>query len=126
LFGLSYVTYCHAIDDIIDGDKKDYEHILKTFDFAATIFSSPFYVRNLHLLYPLVKSASNSFADSVTFERSGEVWSEAMADVLRQQGNEVLCAVVEIVSGIDAKRAFSKEARKLGYDSHHDSFGRPI
>lgn len=126
IFALSFSTYCHAIDDIVDGDKTDAEFIIKTFEFAACIYSSPFYQRNIWLLYPLVKATSNAYADSVNMERSNQQWRRNSADVLRQYGNEVLTACVEVVKGQDARREFSLKMREIAYEAHHNLIGEPV
>lgn len=123
---MAYGVYVHAIDDIIDGDKFDSEFILKTFETAAMIYSHEFYRQHWGQLYPLVKMASNTYMDSVLMERSNEKWKKNYADVLRQNGNEVLLAVIEICTGIDRRREASMEIRKLSYDTHHDKQGNPV
>ena len=121
--GLSWVVgfliYCNSIDDIIDGDKTDSEFIMKTFGLALDIYSSPFYCRHCGILYPLIKATGNAYMDSVQYERTEEPWKKAQADVLRQFGNEVICACVEICGGYDKKREFSLKLRELSYHSQH-------
>lgn len=126
LWVLSYGVYVHAIDDIIDGDKTDSEFILKTFEFASMIYSYPFYLQNLHILYPLVKTASNTYMDSVKMEQSKEKWARDYADILRTHGNEVILAVIEIVCGLDIRRQASMELREISYKAHHNELGQPV
>lgn len=127
LFFYSYLVHCHAVDDIIDGDREDAEFIIKTFRFVFILCSSPFYRQYQDILNPLMAAAANAYADSVTFERSKDVaWKQRYADVLRQTGNEVLLACIEIVSGYDAKRKASLALRELSYLSHHDKEGKMI
>lgn len=126
LFAVSFLAYCHAIDDIIDGDKTDSEHIIKTFEFAATLYSSPFYQRNINILYALVRATSNAYADSVRMEKSKVKWEQTIADTLRQYGNEVIIACIEIVSGYDARREVSQQIRSISYKEHHTDKGTPI
>ena len=103
LWVMMYTLYVHAIDDIIDGDKTDSEHILKTFEYAAVLFSNEFYLRNIALLYPIVKIVTNSYADSVQMERSNVPWRRQAADVLRQTGNDMILMCIEICSDIDTR-----------------------
>jgi len=126
-FFYSYLIHCHAVDDIIDGDKTDSEFIIKCFDFTITLCSCSFYLQWRHILEPLMHSAANAYADSVIFERSKEEWKQNYADVLRQTGNEVLLACIGIVSGPDAKRKASLKLRELSYLAHHDIVkGNPV
>jgi hypothetical protein len=137
LWVMSYGMYCHAIDDIIDGDKNDSEFILKTFEFATIIYSNVFYLRHITTLYSLCKMASNTYMDSVLLEKEiaknpgamltpENAWKLSCSDILRQNGNEVILAVVEIVGGIDKRREASLELRKISYATHHDKEGKPV
>ncbi len=126
LWAISYGLYVHMIDDIIDQDKTDSEHILKTFELAAQIYSFPFYINNMHMLYPLVKMASNCYMDSVLMEKFPSSWNRNYADMLRQNGNEVILACIEIVNGINVRRHASMELRQISYQMHHDELGNPV
>lgn len=123
---IAYTKYVHAIDDIIDGDNTSSEHIIRTFEFAAVIYSNVFYLRNLSYLYPLVKVVSNAYQDSVILEKSPEKWQRYVADGLRQHGNELILACVELVGGYDARREASMKLRDIAYRSHHNEIGEPI
>lgn len=124
-FVYCWLLYCHAIDDIIDGDKTDSEHIIKTFQFSTTLHTSNFFLKNWATLNPIIDVAFNSYADSVKLEK-GVKWERNYADVLRQVANEVIVAVVGIVAGYDKKREISLELRQLSYLEHHDLTGKPI
>ena len=125
LWVLSFLSYIHAIDDIIDNPIKDNEHILKTFEFAAVIYSSRFYWEHIHILYPLVKFAGNSYMDSLVYEKSQEKWKNAMGDVIRQEANNVILAVIEVVNGLNVRREASLEIREISYWLHHTPEGKP-
>lgn len=125
LWVLSYTTYVHAVDDIIDEEIRDEEFLLKTFEMAAVVYSSHFYVRNISALYPLIVMASNTYMDSVILEKQSEAWKRYTADHLRQTGNEVILACIQIVGGMDVRRQASMELREISYFLHHDSEGRP-
>ena len=126
LWALSYGLYVHSIDDIIDGDKNDSEFILKTFEYALIVYAYPFFVQHIQMLYPLCKMASNTYMDSVLMERSSNKWDKNYADVLRQMGNEVILAVIEIVCGLNVRRHASIELREISYKMHHDQLGNPV
>lgn len=119
LWIMSYIAYCHSIDDCVDKPKDD-EFLLKTFEFAAVIYSSHFYWQNIHILYPLVKMAGNSYMDSLHYEKSSENWHKKIGDIIRSDANNVVLAVVEIINGIDARRQASLELREIAYWSHHN------
>lgn len=121
---VSYVCFCHAVDDLIDGDKTDSDFILKVFEFAALVYSYPFYIQHINTLYPLTRMAHNSYADSISMEKKID-WRKNYGDVLRQNGNEVILAVIELVSDYDTKRKASLELREIAYKAHHKEDGTP-
>lgn len=130
LWTLGYGSFIHSVDDIIDNeipkDVESKEFLLKTFEFAAVVYSNNFYQRNIATLYPLVKMASNTYADSVQLESSETKWKRDFADVLRTTGNEVILAVIEIVRGYDIRRQASLEIRGLSYKLHHNELGEAV
>ncbi len=126
LFCCNYVILCHAIDDIIDEQKVDTEHVLKTFELTAVVYNNLFYLRNFSMLYPIVKIASNSYADSVLMERSNSPWKKLHSDVLRSVANEVILCCVELLEGYDVRREASMILREISYKSHHDKDGVAI
>ncbi len=127
---LSYVIYCNLIDDIVDNkfDKEDKPRkllIVKTFELSLHVYSSEFYVKNMYILFPLMKMAGNSYMDSIIFEDSKKKWKRNLGDSLRSDANNVTLAVIEIVCGIDKRIEASQEIRELSYNTHHDNLGRP-
>jgi hypothetical protein len=120
---LAFVTYCHAIDDIIDNDipkdKSRQEFIIKTFEFSEILFTNVFYLQHINILRPLVKMTANTYADSVQWEDSPIEYKRKIADVLRQMGNEVILAVIEIVKGVGVRREVSMKFRELSWLAHH-------
>ncbi len=127
LWVLSYVAYCHCIDDIIDKDNDNPEFILKTFRLAITIFSYHFYQQHIHTLKPLTEMAHDCYRDSVVMEQKPhpKVWEKRVGDVIRQNANDVILAVIAIVSGIDARNEASMLLRELSYKTHHDDNEMP-
>lgn len=128
LFVLAYTAYVHAVDDIIDKDNTDPVFILKTFELAAVVYGNAFYLRNFSMLYPLVKMASSTYITSVQLEqeKSSEIWKNRVADALRQTGNELILAVIELLHGIDVRTKASYELRKISWHLHHKEDGTPI
>lgn len=130
LWLLAYGLYAHAIDDIIDqdipGDQTRQQFMLRNFEFAEAVFSNHFYISNVSKLRPLIKMTSQAYMDSVQWEGSSTVWKRQVSDGLRQIGNEVTLAVIEIVCGLEAKRQASLEFRELCWKTHHLKDGSPI
>lgn len=129
LWILAYAIYTHAIDDIIDEeipkDSVKDEFILKTFEFAETVYTNIYYLTHISRLRPLVKMVSNTYMDSVQMEKSNSKWKKDYADVLRTMGNEILLAVIEIENGLNSRREASLELRELSYRTHHE-LGVPV
>lgn len=123
---LAITKYFHDIDDIIDKDNTSPIHLLRTFEFAAIIYSSPFYQRNIGYLYPLVKMVSNTYMDSVLLEKQPEAWKRAVADGLRQTGNELILACIEVLHGFDIRREASMKLREVSWKTHHLEDGTPV
>jgi len=65
LFVFQYVRYIHAVDDLIDGDIKGPEAVLKISNSATEVYSNDFYRRNAHLLFIIDTLINNTYADSV-------------------------------------------------------------
>ncbi|HEX9232701.1 MAG TPA: hypothetical protein VF849_01495 [Blattabacteriaceae bacterium] len=126
LWIMSYIVYCHMLDDWIDGEKTDFEFFIKGHDYAEAIYANHFYIQNYTILHSLVKMAFNSYLDSIHFERSEIKWKKQFADVLRQNANEVILACIEIVNGQSVRRHASLELREISYESHHNELGQPI
>jgi len=122
----AWVTYCHAVDDVIDGDKTDSKFILDTFRFAPVLFGNVFYLTNLSALYPLVLMSHDAYEESVRMEKSNQKWQRHYADILRQSANEVILKGIEIVGGLELRQKASLELRELSYKTHHDETGKPV
>lgn len=124
-FVVGFLVYCNFVDDIVDG-KADAEHVIMTFEFSAMLYTSEFYRRHFAVLLPLIKATGNAYADSVKFEGAAEEWKQRYGDMLRQVGNEVLCACVELENGYAAKREFSEKLREISYKTHHNEKGEMV
>jgi hypothetical protein len=125
-FVRAFGSWCHAIDDVVDGETKDSEGIIKAFMLPAAIFSSNFYQQNIQALFPIVMLIANAYADSVQWEKSCEEWKARQSDVLRNCGNEMLLAVIGICRGYEAMRQVSQMIRENSHYRHHDEDGKAI
>jgi len=116
-FCMSYMLFCHAVDDIVDDKKVEPEHVLKTWDLATVVFSNPFYIKYSNVLSPLIRASCNMYADSVKYEKETD-WRKTCADTLRHSGNMVVAAAVELVAGYEAKREISDILNICSYEAH--------
>jgi hypothetical protein len=124
---IAYVAYCHGIDDVIDGDKTDYEFILLNFRTAISLYTYHWFQKHQDQLIPLLITAHDSYRDSVCMERSlrQEDWEKHVGDVIRQNTLDVILMIIFIVSGLEARNQAALEFRKLAYETHHEN-GVPV
>jgi len=121
-------AYVHAIDDIIDGDRDSNEDVLKAFAMAITLYSHPFYLKNLEALRQIAVNCTNCYADSVAWEKSDVPWQKEWADHYRHIGQEMVLAVASICaypSSYEHLRSLSQEWRTVCWAEHHDQSGKP-
>lgn len=114
-----WARYCHEVDDIIDGDRRDVADILSTFALAPMVYSHPFYLRHLPALRQVVLLVANMFAESVEWEKSMVPWRREFAGVYRHAGNEMVIAVAQLCGGYDHARMISGEQREICYFTQH-------
>lgn len=123
-FLLTWAEYCHALDDIVDGDRTDPEHIIRTAGMLPVVlFTHSFFLRSVQIASALRQVAllvANTYADSVAWERSASEWKRRHADVMRHAGNEMVFAVAQIVGGYDHARKLSAAQREVCYFSQHN------
>ena len=125
-FVLLFNEYCHYIDDMIDEGNTAPEDILTLCIKALDIYSSPFYQKNLSVLYPVVRVVTNMYGDSVVFEKSSDMKKQAYSVTLRHSCNEMWTTVIELCKGRTLARRASIELRELSLESHYNSQGEPI
>lgn len=112
--------YCHAIDDIIDGDVPfTPESFLGVLIQANQVYSLPFYLRNALVLQPVVASVTSAYADSVAWEKADEPWKRNIADVIRQCGNDMVLTIAWLCGGYEHQRRISLKLRELAFYSQH-------
>jgi hypothetical protein len=120
-----WAPYCHAIDDIIDGEKTNPEHILGTFARAIGLYSHPFYLRNLSALRQVATNVTVTYADTVAWEKT-EDWRAQWADHHRHCSLEMVIAVATICGGYDHARLVVPEMRVMAWHEHHDKENKPV
>lgn len=122
--------YVHGIDDLIDTmeDGKpamSQEQIIALFINAAMLYNCPFFVRHRDLLFPTVILVTNSYADSVAWEKSSINRRRVMADCLRCCGDEMYYMVAMIKGGWEAMRKYSPVIRERDWIGQHDEKDNP-
>jgi len=112
--------YCHLIDDIVDGDTPfTNERFLEVLMLANKVYSLPFYRTYAPMLSSVVAMVTNTYADSVEWEKSDEEYKRKVADVIRQCGNEMIYAVANICGGHTLMRKISLRLREAAYLDQH-------
>lgn len=115
-------VYVNAVDDIIDEKISDSEFILKAFNLATELYSMPFYVKYMGILYFAIKESHHCYADSCLMEKSGISWQETQADFLRAT-SQLTLSIIEILGGYDKRRQLSILVREDSFNKHHDKDG---
>jgi hypothetical protein len=114
-----WARYCHAVDDVVDGDTKDAEGIISAFALAPLVYGNAFYLENISALRVVALLVSNMYADSEDMKDGGKPWMRQFADVYRHAGNEMVMAVALICGGYEHVRAISFEQRATCYEVQH-------
>ena len=122
-FMCHYVKYINLIDDIID-EKTDHHEVLRAFAQSHSVFTNPFFIQYRHLLGFLELVINNEYADSVTWEKSGEEWKVRHADAIRHCGLNMLFGVIMILHGYDKLREVSCDLRTFFFEKHLYDFFR--
>lgn len=108
----------HDIDDIIDENLWDAEHLLSVFMLACTVYSHSFYRKHVESLQSPVILATTIYADSVKWEKDPAAWKRQRADVMRHSGIDVVLAVAMICGGWEHLRAVSAPLQAACYIMH--------
>ena len=125
-----WYKYCHAIDDLVDTIEDgrptmSKEEIISIFLNAAFLYNMPFFKQYAHLLFPVVITITNMWADTVAWEKSPIYRRRVMADVLRTAGNEMYFMVALITGGEAHMRDMSLKIRERDWIGQHDEQDRP-
>lgn len=115
-----WYTWCHFLDDIIDGMEDgrptmDKETMIQGFLTSAVMYSCPFYKKHTELLLGCVIGTTNSYADSVAWERSPIDHRRNIGNILRTCGNEMFFLVACILGGIKHMRNVSQRIRETDF-----------
>ena len=95
-------SFCHLIDDVVDGEKIDAAGFVTELMRAIEAFSfNPFYLQYKRELYPLIVQSASAFLDSYRWEHSPETLQATHANALRVFYDCVNYHVAYICSGND-------------------------
>lgn len=126
-----WYRYCHGIDDLIDTlqdgrPRMSKEQMMSLFLNAALLYNTEFYIRNREMLCPVVLLVTNTYMDSIAWERSPKKHLRAMADVFRTCGNEMYVMVALICGGEAHMRKMSLAIKERDWLGQHDEAGNPV
>lgn len=110
-FIVAWQTYCHGIDDLVDEDIKEKRQTINLFFQAATLYSSNYWLKYSHALYPLIALITVDFADSNEPEMPN-------SQFLAASGNNMIKAVAFIQGGYSLLEQVSGKLNKLSARTH--------
>jgi hypothetical protein len=122
-----WAHYCHEIDDIIDGERRQPLEILLTFGRAIELYTHPFFVKHGAALRQVARNVTLMYAQTVSWEKKEEAeqWKSVWADHHRHCSIEMVAAVATICGGLAHAAAVVPELRVMSYQEHHKE-GKPI
>lgn len=127
LFLTLFHEYCHEIDDLIDGKTPiTPESLLTVLSHANLVYSCAFYRQHCDKLMMVVQLVTNTYADSVAWEKSDVDWKAKWGDVLRFAGLEMVYAVAAITGGYEHMRKLSQVLKENAWKTHHNPDGAPV
>ena len=124
-FLLRWGKFHRKVDDVIDCNLWDAEHVLEAFVEGCKFYSHPFYQKNMSVLQMPILMATNFCAVSVKWEREKELWKRQWADVLRHSGLQVVESVAMICGGWELVTKTTAPYLAAMYVDHKDRHGVP-
>lgn len=126
-----WYRYAHSIDDLVDTledgrPTMSKEQMISIFFTAALLYNCDFYIANRQLLGPIVLQVTNTYQDSVAWERSSKKHLRQMADIFRTCGNEMYVMVALLCGGEQHMRKMSMAIKERDWLGQHDEAGRPM
>lgn len=118
--------YVHAIDDIVDGDTPGTEPLLASYALAISVYTHPFFLKNISGLRQIALNCTNAYADAELFKKGEPAWQREFADHYRHFGAEMVLAVASICGGYAHMRSLSAELRVICWHEHHTPSGEAI
>lgn len=125
-----WYQYVHGVDDLIDTmqdgrPRMSKDQMIGLFFKAALLYNCSFFVANRDLLFPIVLQITNTYADSVAWERSPKEHLRKMSDVFRTCGDEMYVMVALIVGGEEHMRQMGRAIKERDFVLQHDEHGNP-
>jgi hypothetical protein len=119
-----FYRYCHGIDDLLDTMEDGRptmpkEEILSIFIMAGCLYNCPFFRKHSMTLFPVIIAITNSYADSVAWERDPLAHRRTIADVLRTVGDDFFFMIAMICGGWSHMRKVSGQIREVDYLRQH-------
>lgn len=115
-----WYTWCHFLDDLIDTMEDgrptmNKETMIQGFLNSVLLYSCPFYRKHSDVLMSCVITVTNSYADSVAWERSPIEHRRNIGNILRTCGNEMFYLIACITGGISHMRNLSPKIRETDF-----------
>lgn len=113
----TWYVYCHAVDDLIDGDvpaEEIKEWLIRLLYYSKELYSSTFYLTNIIEFYGVIDAVVNAYADSIKWEGADKPWCD-IANVIRSQGNDVALVTAKLCGGYEHMRAMSLTSRQMSF-----------
>lgn len=123
--------YCHGIDDLVDTlrdgrPRMSRDQMVSLFFRAALLYNSDFYIAHRNLLAPVVLQVTNTYRDSIAWERSPKSHLRQMGDVFRTCGNDMFVMVALLCGGEAHMREMSLAIKERDWLGQHHIDGRPM
>lgn len=124
-FMRTWREYIRAVDNCIDEGFWDAEHLADAFAKGCECYSTPFFRKHVTMLMPVIISVTSTYADSIQFERSPELWKRQWADVLRHADGQIVCMMSFLCGGWAFMRSLSPVFLVCAYEQHKLLHGVP-
>jgi hypothetical protein len=117
-FVLSFVAFCHMLDDIVDGDKPvdDMRLVRESLALIDEMMLNPWVNANRIFLWPSIVGCFNAWIDANKWERDGTPVQQRDADVVKGIYHETVFLVARLCGGFDHMRFVTAEHREYDHD----------
>lgn len=117
-----YNVFAHFLDDLIDKDiDVNGFNISKVLYYNQNIYAHPFYLKYMGILFPVMRIVHNTYFDTVKMETNDVKWQQEYAKVLKQCGDEVFLAIIEIVGGYDKRMELGVGIRENSWKKQNET-----
>ncbi len=123
-FCFTWLTICHNIDDIVDGD-IDKAEVVSNFAAYTGLLSSNFYKQHSVELFSALINSVIDYAISVEWEKlpteEATAIKRKIADHIRSNGNHVLVTVAVLLGGYHHGIKISKKLYEYSYNEQRNN-----